>query len=339
MITKIEKKVTPTETVNLITIKNSVGFEVSFTDFGAAIYTISYPDKKGNIGLVSYCPKDFHEFVHSGSCFGKIVGPVAGRLKDAKAIVNGVSYDLDKNDGVNCLHSGSVSFGMRRYNFELKSNEKKTDLIFSIKSPDGEGGFPGNVQAKIIYTIYENKKEINIHFTGKTDAPTLLNLTSHIYLNLNGGIEPVYNQELYLRSSNVSVLDNGLIIQGFEKVPTYLNYTEQTKLGNNLRNPHLLNHGSCGMDHVFLLDGVNKNVPSAILFDPKSKRKMTLYTNYPAIVVYGYNHPNRTENMAGIIDDENYGITFETVIPTNDCSKITFTKDKPYNYFAKYKFN
>lgn len=339
MIIRTEKKLTPTEEVKLITIKNSLGFEVAFTDYGAAIYYIAYPDRQGNLGYATICPKDFNEFIHSGSNFGKAVGRVAGRLKDAKAIVNGVEYDLEKNEGKNCLHSGSSNFGMKKYDYEIKLNERKVDLIFTLKSPNGEGGFPGNVLIKIIYTIYENKKELNIRFTGKCDEPTLLNLTSHVYLNLNGGIAPVHDQELYLRASRVSVLDDGLIIQGFENAPAYLNYTESTKLGKNLRNPTLLKHATHGMDHVFKFDGINKNVPSAILYDKETKRKMTLYTDYPAVVVYGYNHPNRTENLSGQLDDENYGITFETVIPTDDCEAITFSKDRPYNYFAKYKFN
>lgn len=339
MIIKVEKKQSIQEEVNLITIKNNVGFEVSLTDFGAAIYYISYPDRKGNIGYATICPKDFNEYLHSGSNFGKLVGRVAGRLKDAVAVVNNKEYQLEKNDGNNCLHSGSSNYGLRFYDFEIKSNKNKVDVIFTLDSKDGDGGFPGNAKIKIVYTIYENKKELNIKFNGKCDQATLMNLTTHVYLNLNGGIEPIYNQELYLRSSKVSKLDDGLIIQDFIDIPTYLNYKELTKLGNNLRNPNLMNHGSHGMDHIFLLDGINKKVPSAILYDPTSKRKMTLYTDYPAIVVYGYNHPDKTENLAGVVDDENYGITFETAIPTNDYDKITFSKERPYSYFAKFKFN
>ena len=71
MIIKVEKKQSIQEEVNLITIKNNVGFEVSLTDFGAAIYYISYPDRKGNIGFATISPKDFKEFLHSGSNFGK----------------------------------------------------------------------------------------------------------------------------------------------------------------------------------------------------------------------------------------------------------------------------
>lgn len=336
---KIEKRETSKEEVNLITVKNSVGFEVAFTDMGAAVYYIAYPDKKGNIGRVTTCPKDFDTFVNGGGFYGKAVGRVAARLKNAIAIVNGKEYKVDVNESVNCLHGGKTTFGYRRYNFEIKSNEKKTDVIFTIKSQAGESGFPGNVQTKIIYTISETKKELLIKFQGKVDEPTLLNLTSHIYFNLNGGEDAILDQELWVRAHKVSHLDQGLIIEGWDEVPSYFDYTVPTKLGKNIRNPILLEHRSHGMDHIFLFDGINKTAPSAILFDPKTKRKMTLYTDYPAMICYCDNYPTKKENLAGVIDQENYGITFETIIPTDDPKAITFSPERPYSYFAKYKFN
>lgn len=336
---KIEKRPTLQTEVNVITVKNKLGFEIAFTDYGAAIYYISYPNKDGVIGKVTTCPKDFDAFVHGDSFYGKSVGRVAARLKDAKAIVNDKVYNVDVNEANNCLHGGNTTFAYRRWNFEIKTNEKKTDIIFSIKSPDGESGFPGNVQVKTIYTIYENKKEVFIKFLGKTDAPTLLNLTSHIYINLNGGIKPIHDQELWVRSHKISSLDQGLIIQGWDNVPSYFDYTEPTKLGQNINNPILMNHRSHGMDHIFLFDGINKKVASATLYDKETKRKMTLYTDYPAMICYCGNFPSYKENLAGVIDNDNYGITFETIIPTDNPQAITFTPEKPYSYFARYKFN
>lgn len=336
---QIEKRTAGADEVNLISLRNSAGFEIALTDFGAAIYYIAYPDKTGVSKKVTNCPKDFDTFVHSTAFYGKIVGRVAGRLKDGEAIVNGKVYPLYKNEGKNTLHSGKETFGFKRYSYEIRSTEKKTEVIFKIKSPDGEGGFPGNVTAKIIYTIPEKKKEVTIRFTGKCDAPTLLNLTSHVYINLNGGVAPIYDQELYLRSSQVSVLDSGLIIEGFEPVPEYLDFTQPAKLGLKIRHPALLHHASCGMDHVFLFDGIDKNIPSAILYDPLNKRKMTLYTDYPAVVCYAGNHPSEKENLSGTIDGENFAITFETVIPTDRPEPITFSPERPYHFFAKYKFN
>lgn len=337
----IEKKQTSKAEVNLIIVKNSLNFEVAFTDFGAAIYYISYPDKKGNIGYVTENQKDLEKFVFGGGFFGKAVGRVAARLKNAEAIVEGKTYKVDANETVNCLHGGDTTFAYRRWDFEIKSKAKKTDLIFTITSKDGESGFPANVKVKVIYTIYENKKEVDIKFLGKVDAPTLLNLTSHIYINLNGGVAPIYDQELWVRSHKISHLDQGLIIEGWDDVSEnkLFDYTTPTPLGNNINNPTLMNHRSHGMDHIFLFDDINKNVPSAILFDKKTKRKMTLYTNYPAMICYCGNFPTGEINMSNQKEEDNYGITFETIIPTDDHKKITFTPEKPYSFFAKYKFN
>ena len=335
----VEKKSTSKAEVNLITVKNSVGFEVAFTDYGAAIYYIAYPDKKGNMGYVTENQQDLEAFVFGGGFFGKAVGRVAARLKNAEAIVNGKVYKVDANETVNCLHGGDTTFSYRRWDFEIKTKAKKTDLIFSIASKDGESGFPANVKVKVIYTIYENKKEIDMKFLGKVDAPTLLNLTSHIYINLNGGTGPIYDQELWVRAHKVSNLDQGLIIKGWDDVPPQFDYTTPTPLGKNINHPDLMAHRSHGMDHIFLFDGINKKVPSAILYDKASKRKMTLYTDYPAMICYCGNFPTGEVNMSGVVEKDNYGITFETIIPTDDPSLITFAPDKPYSYFAKYKFN
>lgn len=339
MFVKVEKHEVNNITYNLITIRNNVGFEIEFTDVGAKIHYIAYPDKSGTMGKVTTCCKDMYEFLTTGANYGNSVGRVAGRIKDGKAIIDGKEYNLEKNEGNNSLHSGSSNYGFRPYDFEIKTTEKKIDVIFSLFSPDGDGGFPGNVKVKIIYTIFENKKEVTIHFTAKTDKPTLINLTNHVYFNLNGGVGPIYDQELYLRASKVAKMDQGLILQGFEKVPPYLDYLEPVKLGKNITNPILVNHRAGGMDHVFLFDGINKSVPSAILYDRATKRKMTMYTSYPAVVVYTDNYPSRHENLAGVIDETNFGITFESVIPTEHEEDYTFTPEKPFNFVTKYKFN
>lgn len=336
---KIEQKKAGEDLVNLIIVQNKRGFEVVFTDFGAALYSIAYPNRKGELRHVLNCPKSLDTFVHSGCCYGKAVGRVAGRLKDAKAIVGDKVYDLDQNEGKNILHGGYTSFWKRRYNFKIRTLKNKTDIVFSIKSKAGESGFPGNVSCQVIYTIPENRKEIKMRFKGKTDEPTLLNLTSHIYVNLNGGFDTILDHQLYLRCPQVAKLDDGLIIQGYEDVPTYLDYTKLTTLRDNVRSEILQNHRAKGMDHVFKFENINSKVPSAILYDPSSKRKMTLFTNYPGVVVYTENFPTYEENLVGVKDDENFGITFETVIPTDDYEAITFTPEKPYDFFAIYKFN
>lgn len=336
---KTEKQLAKDITVNMITVRNQKGFEVCFTDFGAAIYYIAYPDRKGRVEKVTMAVKDLYNFITSGAGYGKSIGRVAGRIKDAKAIIDGKEYNFDKNEGKNCLHGGKEGLSYKRYDYEIKSSSKKTDVIFTIKSPDGEGGFPGNVVVKITYTIPENKKEVTIKFQAKTDKATLINLTNHLYLNLNGAKAPIFDHELYLRASKVAQFDDGLIIQGFEDVPQHLDYTKPTKLGENINKPILMNHRSHGMDHVFLFDGINKKVPSAELYLKDNKRKMTMYTDYPAIIVYCDNFPSHEINTSDVIDEQNYGLTFETILPTDVESNYTFTPEKPYKFTTKYKFN
>lgn len=339
MLIDIKKKIINEKEVSFITIKNEVGFETCLVDYGAAIYYISYPDRKGDVGRVTTCPLDVQEFLESGAFYGKTVGRVAGRIADGKATINGKEYNFEVNEGKNTLHGGFSSWAFRFFNYEVKVSKTKVDIIFSLKSRDGEGGFPGNVDVKTIYTIYETKKEISIRFKAKPDQTTFINMTNHIYINLNGGAGPIYDQQLYLRSSKVASFDDGLIILDMIPTPSYLDYSTPTPLGKNIRHPILMNHRSGGMDHVFAFDGINKNLPSATLYDPYTKRKMSVYTNFPGIIIYCDNYPSRKLNLANVVDNENYGLTFETVIPNFNLDDITFSPDKPFDYFVKYKFN
>ena len=152
----VEKVNTIKGEVKLITITNEKKFSVSFVDYGAAVYSISYKDKKGNIGIVTCALKDINSFISSSNNYGKAIGPVAIRIKNAEANIDGVTYHFDKNEHENTLHSGSASFGNKFYAYQINLTDKKVDLIFTLDKKDMDGGFPGNGKIKVVYTIYEN---------------------------------------------------------------------------------------------------------------------------------------------------------------------------------------
>lgn len=333
----IEQRKTSKDVVNLITVKNKVGLEVAFTNFGAAVYYISYPSKKTKEnGLVTVSAKNFEEFVYGGGFFGKVVGRVAGRIEKGKFSIDGNDYQVDKNEFGNCLHGGDTTLSYRRFDFKIKTNKRKTDIIFSISSKDGESGFPGNIKVKAIYTIYENKKDLLLTFEGSTDKATVLNLTSHIYFSLNGGKAPIYDQELYLRSNKVASLDQELIIKGFETPEDYLDYSKSAKLRDKIRHPNLMSHHSHGMDHVFLFDGVNEKEPSAIL--KNDERRIEVYTDFTGIICYGCNYPSLKEGLTGDIIQENYALTLEALTPTNNIENITLRPNEKYSHYMLFKF-
>ena len=335
----VEKKQTVKGEIHLITIQNEKNFEVCFTDYGAAVYYIAYPDKKGEMGKVTTALKDLNDFITNGNNYEKVIGPVAIRIKDAEATIDGTTYHFEKNEANNNLHSGSANFGNHLFAFSISANERKVDLTFTHEKKDMEGGFPGNVKAKVVYTIYENKKELNIKFSAKTDKPTLVNMTSHIYFNLNGGIKPVNEQILKINASKVSTFDNHLIIQSFDPVNDLLDFREGKKVKEAITSPTLLNHRAHGLDHIFLLDNVDKTKPAASLTNPENGRKVTVYTSSPAVVCYSDNFPTHLTNLALIPEEINNGLTFETITPNFHLEDVTLRPDQTYTSFVKYKFN
>lgn len=336
---RIEKKLETTCPVHVITVRNSKDFEVVLTDRGAAIYSIAYPDRSGTMGKVTEACRDLEKFIHAGNGFGKTIAPVAGRIEDATATLDGTVYTFPANEGKNNLHSADANMAFRLWKFDVRTTASKTDVIFTAKGIDGDAGFPGNIDYKVTYTIYETKKELSIRFYAKPDRPAFINMTNHVYFNLNGGTDKIFDQELWINAGKVADMDDGLIIHGFVDVPGHLNFQEPAKLGPKITVPVLMNHRSHGMDHPFLFNQVDKSKPCASLYDPATKRKMTMYTSLPALICYCDNFPDRLENQAGVIDDGNYGITFESIIPTHDTDAIVFTKDHPYSHITKYKFN
>ena len=333
----IENKKVGSRDVKFIKVTNDKNFEVVFTNCGASIYSIAYPDKEGVMGIVTEACKDLERYMTF--YYGKTVAPVAGRMKNAVATLNGETYTFAQNESIHCLHSGPADVGMKLWDYDIKLSQTKTEVIFQIKGKHLEGGFPGNIAYKITYIIPNNKKEITIKFYAKPDRPSFINMTNHIYFNFSGGKEKITDHELWLASSKVADMDQGLIIQEFVDVPTYLDYQEPTKLSKNIFHPNLMNHRSGGMDHPFLLNHRDYSKPCASLYDPKTKRKMTMYTTYPSVICYCDNVSLGIENLAGVITDSNYGITFESVYPTHIPENIVFTPEHPFQEKTKYKFN
>ena len=334
----ISSKIVNNITFDIITIKNDVNFEIKLINYGAKIISIKYLDNKGKNYSVLNCPKDLSHVLSYTNNYGSTIGPVAGRIKNGEFISNDIRYEFEKNEKGNCLHSGNANFGFKLFYYKIKQDKEKTIVTFLCKHKHGDSGFPGNIDANISYVIYSKTKQFDIIFDAITDRKSFINLTNHMYFNLNGGVKPIYNHQLYLRSHQCYSMNDDLTLIKLENAPDFLNFSKEHTL-DVIKNPLIYDKQEHGMDHVFELDSINLDVPSAILYNPDTKRKLTLFTNYPAIVVYTDNYPGHVLNAANVMNDENFGITFETVIPTLDLNILTFDKDKKYHFITKYLFD
>lgn len=164
------------EPVTLYLLEND-RFRIAVTDYGATL--VSFIDKNRDLELVAGFD-DVEHYVQHTAHFGSTIGRVANRIKDAKFDLNGRTYHVSANKGNNSLHGGAVGFDKRMFQGRVEDNR----IVLTATSPDGEEGYPGNLQVQVTYRLDE--RGIHIECEGVSDQTTLFGTTNHSYFNLNG---------------------------------------------------------------------------------------------------------------------------------------------------------
>ncbi|HEY9187963.1 MAG TPA: aldose epimerase family protein [Ignavibacteria bacterium] len=278
------------EDVYLFSLKNNNGIEVKITNYGGIITSIITPDKNGNFSDIVLGFETLDEYLAGHPYFGAIIGRYCNRIKNGTFILNGIQYNLAKNDGDNHLHGGLKGFDKVLWDFNIRKDEEKELLEFSYLSKDMEEGYPGNLQVNVTYSL-NNNNELKIEYIAKTDKDTIINLTNHSYFNLSDE-ETILNHELKIYANYFTPIDSSLIPTGellsvnntpfdftdFELIGKRIDYdNEQLKYGN-------------GYDHNFVLNKKDNSLTlAAELFSKVSGRFLQVFTTEPAIQFYSGN--------------------------------------------------
>ncbi len=286
------------EAAQLYTLVNDGGMRVEITDFGGTIVSILAADRNGQFTDVNLGYHTLADYENADAYLGTLVGRVANRIAGASFELDGVVYDnLLVNDGPNHLHGGRYGFSKRVWNSETAVDEAGAHLILTLHSPDGEEGYPGNLDVQVTYTLTSDNA-LAIHYEATTDKATPLNLTNHAYFNLAGTASgPIYNQTLWLDAESYGASDAKLIPTG-ELIPvggTPFDFRTEKPIGRDFfgNNPDIIRAG--GYDHCFNFTNW-KNACSGgevvlrgIASDPVSGRTMEMYTNKPCVQLYTAN--------------------------------------------------
>ncbi|MHC8947752.1 aldose epimerase family protein [Sphingobacterium hungaricum] len=276
---------------NLYTIKNSSGAEVHLTNFGARIVGLLVPDKDGKLTDVVLGFNKASSYNNPEEpYFGTIVGPFGNRIAKGKFTLDGKTYTLPTNNGLNTLHGGFK--GVHFANWEAKEVTPQK-VTFAYTLPDGNEGYPGNISMEVTYS-FNDKNELTIDYKATSDKNTHLNLTNHAYFNLNGeGSGTILDHELKLFANEYTPVDSTLIPTG-ELAPvkgTPFDFTKAKTIGLNIDDQdQQLTYGK-GYDHNFVLDktvveGLNHAVT---ISGDKSGIVMDIYTAEPGIQFYSGN--------------------------------------------------
>lgn len=180
MVTKRHFGVTKNgEDVFAYTIANDRGISVTALDYGATLQSAVLPHKGKRVDIVlGY--DTIEEYEQNDGYLGASVGRFAGRIPDSLLRIGTDVFPVTANEGKNQLHGGLVGFDKRVWNTAIGEDS----VTFSLVSPDGEEGFPGECRCFAVFTL--SGDVLSIEYAGSSDRVTAWNPTNHAYWNLNG---------------------------------------------------------------------------------------------------------------------------------------------------------
>ena len=282
MITEKHFGTTDGHDVSLYTLKNDDGFEMTITNYGGAVVSLLAPDRDGKFGDVVLGFDTLEEYVQNPLYFGGLIGRYANRIARGKFSLDGVEYQLTQNDGVNHLHGGFRGFDKRIWEVKEETSESSRMLHLEYSSPDGEEGYPGNLQANITYALTGN--ELRIDYRATTDHDTIVNLTNHSYFNLACGGD-ILDHELMLNADAFTPVSEDLIPTGEVRAVanTAWDFRDGKAVGKDLAT-------AGGYDHNFVLRDWDKFLrPAVRLYEHTSGRVLEILTDQPGIQFYSGN--------------------------------------------------
>lgn len=269
--------------VSLYTLSNG-DMEVCITNYGGRIVSLMVPDRDGALRDVVLGHDNIRDYINIDGNFGAIIGRYGNRINHGRFKIDSIEYQLPQNNYGHCLHGGQKGFHHSVWNASQISD---SSLVLKLHSPDGEAGFPGNLDVVVTYTLTSNNS-LEIDYKGTTDRPTIVNLTNHSYFNLSGDpMCSILDEIVTLQASSYIPIDSTFIPIGnlVEISGTPFDFrtgrTIADTLGDEteeqLRNGH-------GIDHNFVLD--NDGSAIATVHDSYSGIVMSIITDQPGIQFY-----------------------------------------------------
>ena len=311
------------EEVFVYALTSSKGLRARITNFGAILVSMVTPDRNGNLHDVTLGYDNLDGYLEQQSYFGATVGRYANRIGKARFALDGVEYALTANEGPNQLHGGKKGFDKVLWKTEeVTAAESQAWVRLSYTSPDGEEGYPGNLQCKVTYML-TNQDELRISYEARTDKKTVVNLTNHSYWNLAGqGVGDVLGHELMIHASRFTAVDTELIPTGAlaSVLDMPLDFLATKAIGSRIRQL------ASGYDHNYVLRGKEGTLKlCANVREPNSGRTMEIHTTEPGVQLYTGNHfDGSIVGKGGAAYDKHAGFCLETQHFPDSPNKPTF---------------
>lgn len=275
-----------------LTNKNNVSLTV--LNYGGKMVNLWVPDKRGHHDdlLMGFDRPEC--YLVRNPYFGSLVGRYANRIRDAGFTLNGKEYHLDPNAAPHHLHGGSAGFDKCLWDAEPVSAEGESRLILTLFSPDGDQGYPGNLHAKVTYSLNDSN-DLAIEYEAVCDQDTPFNPTNHAYFNLKGHQNGnILDHLVQIRADYITDLADDRITNGnlLPVAGTPFDFNTPRLIGERYQEPHRLLALSDGYDINYVLhrDSESQLEKVCNVSEETSGRSMTVSTTLPAMQFYTANY-------------------------------------------------
>lgn len=301
---------------DMYVLKNKNGMTAVFTNYGGRLVSLFVPDKNGKMTDVVVGFDNIQDYVNATEpYFGATIGRYGNRIAKGKFTLDGKQYTLAINNPPNHLHGGKKGFHYIVWN-ATQLNDSTLELHYT--SPDGEEGYPGNLDVKVIYALTADNG-LTMDYEATTDKKTVINLTNHAFFNLNGEGSGTINDHLLLvNAENYTPIDSTLIPTGkIEPVAgTPFDFRQAVTIGSRLDTNanDQLKYGK-GYDHNFVLAVAPSQElrHAATITGDKSGISMEIFTQEPGLQFYGGNFMQSMNTFkSGVKDDFRTAFCLET---------------------------
>ena len=273
--------------VHTFTLENKNGMKAEIIEKGATLEKLFVKDKNGNFIDVLSGHDTLEGHTERSDYQGVVVGQYANRIKGGKFSIDGIEYNLTKNDnGITCLHGGG------EYSSAIWEGTKTSDkvLTFTHFGKDGINGFPGNVKASVTYELTDND-ELILTYNAVSDKKTVINLTNHAYFNLNGfDCGDILSHDLQIDADYFTPIDETSIpLKMAESVKnTPFDFRITKKIGKDINNTDCLQiKNGNGYDHNFIINNFDGTLKTcAVAKGDKSGITMEVKTTLPGVQFY-----------------------------------------------------
>lgn len=312
--------------VHKYTITNKRGAGITVTDLGAILVSVCVPDCEGNLRDVVLGYDRVEDYEVNPPFFGATIGRSGNRIAGAAFEINGIKYEMEKNEkGKNNLHSGSKGYEKRIWETEQAEDDH---VSFSLVSPDGDQGFPGEFRVTVTYTLTDDN-EVKIHYQGTCDRDTAANMTNHSYFNLDGHASgSVMEQILWINGDAFTPVADGASIPTGEIRPvegTPMDFTRSKAIGQDADADYDQLGFTGGYDHNYVLNQADGSI--RIIAGAKGSASgitMEVYTDLPGVQFYAGNAISGPKGKGGAAYGPHHGFCLETQYYPNAVNEPSF---------------